>query len=130
MKNSFNKKKLKEFGFLMFFAFPFFVGFLAPLFFGVPFKYWTILISFLFLILTLLNPSLLYYPFKAWTSLSKILGWINSRIILSIIYIFILIPISIFMKTLKYDPLFTKRKATDSYRIFIKDNKIDLKKVF
>tara|TARA_Y100000589_G_C26808701_1_gene488891 strand:+ start:81 stop:473 length:393 start_codon:yes stop_codon:yes gene_type:complete len=130
MKNILNKKKIREFGFFMVFGFPFFVGFLTPLIFGHPFKTWTLLIGILFLIITLIKPSLLYFPLKVWTSLSNVLGWINSRIILSIIYIFILIPLSILMKIFKYDPLLTKRKITDSYRIFIKNNNIDLKKVF
>ena len=63
--------------------------------------------------------------------LGLLLGWLNSRIILGLVYIAILQPIALIMRIFRYDPLrksprYRKRK---SYREF-KKSKIDLTRVF
>ena len=62
-------------------------------------------------------------------NLDLILGYFNSRLILGIVYIFILIPISFVMKLLKFNPLIEKFSDGKSYRI---ENKhvTDFKKTF
>ena len=78
------------------------------------------------LILGLIKPSLLFYPYKVWMKLGHILGWVNSRIILGLVFVIVLQPISLIMKIFNYDPLRKKKNNQKSYRETIKKKSIDL----
>ena len=126
-----NKKKLKEFGILIGFCFPLFIGWLIPFFTGHSFRFWTLLIGLVSLLLSVLNPNLLFYPYKLWMALGNILSWINSRLILGIVFFAILQPIALIMKIFGYDPLRKKqRNNKKTFREVKKDNKIDLTRIF
>ena len=114
--SSISKKTLREFGFLIGFFFPIFVGLILPKLFGNGFRIWTLGIGVPMLVLAKIKPILLFYPYKLWMSLGFALGWINSRIILGIIFIFILQPIAFIMKLFKYDPLKNKKINKKTYR--------------
>ena len=58
------------------------------------------------------------------------LGWINSRIILGLVFIIVLLPISVVMRLIGYDPLRTKLKELKTYRENRKNHKIDLTRIF
>ena len=59
------------------------------------------------------------------------LGWINSRIILGLIFLLVLQPISLIMKIVGYDPLRKKRKGNElSYRESKKGYEVNLNRIF
>ena len=58
------------------------------------------------------------------------LGWVNSRIILSLAYIIVLLPIAFVMRLIGYDPLRTKAKEVKTYRENRKNHKTDLTRIF
>ena len=87
MKNRIPKKILREFGYLIGFAFPFIIGWILPSLGGHSFRTWTLWISVPSLILAISRPELLLYPYKAWMKLGNILGWLNSRIILGLVFL-------------------------------------------
>ena len=124
------KKKLKEFGFLIGIAFPIIFGWIFPALRGHSFKIWTICISIPFLILAILRPNLLFYPYKVWMRIGNILGFINSHVILGIIFFIVLQPIALIMKILNHDPLRMKKINQKSYREVRNNYKIDFKKIF
>lgn len=130
MESYISKKKLRDFGLLIGFGFPIFIGFIIPYLFGHGFKLWTFFIGIPILTLGIIKPSLLFYPFKFWMILGEILGWINSRIILGCIFFLVLIPISFFMKIFGYDPLKKINKDISSYRELKIDSKVDLNRIF
>ena len=130
MKESISKKQLREFGLLVGFCFPLIIGWIIPVIGGHLFKSWTLWIGSPLLILGILAPRTLLYPYKFWMKLGLILGWINSRIILGIIFIFILEPISLVMRLFGYDPLKLKKGSKKTYRENKKNNKIDLRRIF
>ena len=130
MKNYIPTKKLKEFGFLLGFTFPFLIGWILPLIGGHSFRTWTLWIGITSLILAILKPRLLVYPYKAWMKLGDILGWVNSRIILGLVFLIVLIPISLVMKIIGHDPLRTKKFSQKSYREIKTNHKVNLKKIF
>ena len=130
MKNYIPTKKLKEFGFLLGFTFPFLIGWILPLIGGHSFRTWTLWIGITSLILAILKPRLLVYPYKAWMKLGDILGWVNSRIILGLVFLIVLIPISLVMKSIGHDPLRTKKFSQKSYREIKTNHKVNLKKIF
>ena len=72
----------------------------------------------------------MFYPFKAWMLIGDILGWINSRIILGLVYILVLIPIAGIMKCMKYDPLRKHKNNKFSYREDKKGYDIKIDRIF
>ena len=130
MKEIISKKQLREFGLLIGFGFPLFIGWLIPALAGHDFKEWTLWFGFLGLIIGLTSPRLLYFPYKFWMKLGATLGWVNSRIILGLIYIIVLLPISFVMRLIGYDPLRTKRNGEKTFREKRKNHQTDLTRIF
>ena len=130
MKGFISTKQLREFGFLIGLGFPIIIGLIIPAITGHVFKSWTLLIGIPSLILGIVNPRLLLYPYKAWMKLGYFLGWINSRVILGLIFLIVLQPIALIMKFFNYDPLRKKKSDVISYREKINNKRIDLNRIF
>ena len=130
MKEPISKNKLRKFSLLIGLGFPIVIGFIMPLLFGHQFRIWTLWVSILTLIIGFLKPLLLYYPYKFWMALGYILGFINSRLILGIIFIFMVQPLALIMKIFGYDPLRLKTNNQKSYRENKKNYKINLNNIF
>ena len=62
--------------------------------------------------------------------IGTILGWINSRIILGLVFLLVLQPIAFFMKLFGYDPLRSKIIKSNSYREIREQKSTDLTKIF
>jgi len=125
-----SKKQLREFGFLIGLGLPIFIGLIIPLIVGHTLKGWTLWIALPFLVLGILKPQLLFYPYKVWMKIGLVLGWINSRIILGIVFFLVLQPIALIMKFLGHDPLKIKKSNEISYRENLSNYKVNLKKLF
>ena len=130
MENNIQKKTLRKFGFLIGFAFPFLIGWALPLIGGHSFRNWTLWFGIPLLIFSILKPNLLLYPYKGWMKIGYILGWLNSRIILGLVFLIILQPIALIMRIFGHDPLRTKKHPQKSYREIKANNKVNLKKIF
>ena len=130
MKDNISKKQLQEFGFLIGFGFPMIIGWIIPAISGHLFRSWSLWVGGPSILLGILKPSLLFYPYKIWMKLGHALGWINSRIILGLIYLMILQPIALIMKIFGYDPLKGKKNNKLSFRENKESNEVDLKKIF
>ncbi len=130
MKNNIPKKTLREFGLLIGIVFPFLIGWALPLIGGHSFRTWTLWLGIISLILAISKPILLLYPYRAWMKLGQILGWVNSRIILGLVFLIVLQPIALIMRILGHDPLRTKKFAQKSYREIKTNHKVNLKKIF
>ena len=112
-----SKKKYREFGLILGIFIPIIFGYFIPQLKNARFNYGTLYLGISLIIIGLINPLLLKYPYKIWNKFGYILGWINSRIILTLLFFAVLLPISLFMKITGYDPLKRKeRKANFSYR--------------
>ena len=131
MKETISKKQLREFGLLIGFGFPILIGWLLPSLFGHQFRTWTLWIGVPGLLIGLTAPRILYYPYKGWMALGQVLGWINSKLILGLVFIAVLIPISFIMKIVGYDPLRIKRNKHDkTYREINKSHIVDFERIF
>ena len=130
MKEIISNKRLREFGLLIGFGFPLLIGWLIPALTGHGLREWTLWVGFIALIIGLTSPRLLYYPYKFWMKLGLILGWVNSRIILCLVYMIVLIPIAFVMRLIGYDPLRRRRKGEKTYREIKKDHHTDLTRIF
>ncbi|MCR8540498.1 MAG: SxtJ family membrane protein [Prochlorococcus marinus CUG1439] len=123
-------KKLREFGFLIGIGFPVIIGWIIPLISGHLFRFWSLWIGIPLFILGILKPRLLLYPYQAWMTIGLALGWINSRIILGLVFLLVLQPISIVMKVFGYDPLKKKKRNVLTYREIKENHKVDLTRIF
>ena len=130
MKKNISKKILREFGFLIGFTFPIIIGWILPAIGGHSFGVWTLWVSFPSIIIAIIKPLLLAYPYEAWMKVGNILGWLNSNLILGFIFFSVLIPISMIMKIIGYDPLKLKKTSQKSYREIKVNFKVNLKKIF
>ena len=61
-------------------------------------------------IIALLIPIARYYIVTGWIKLGEAMGWVSSRIILSVIFFLILLPISLAYKLTGKDPLQLKKR--------------------
>ena len=129
-KNFISKKVLREFGLLIGLGLPFLIGWLLPTIFGHSLRLWTLCISIPFLLLGIFKPHSLFYPYKFWMKIGHVLGWINSRVILSLVFLLVLLPIALIMKLFSYDPLRRKKGDQNSYREKKINYKINLRKIF
>ena len=130
MKEIISNRQLREFGLLIGFGFPLLIGWLIPVLTGHEFREWTLCIGFPGLLIGLTSPRLLYFPYKFWMKLGLALGWVNSRVILGLVYIIVLLPIAFIMRLIGYDPLRTKRNGEKTFREKRKNHQTDLTRIF
>ena len=130
MKDTISKKQLREFGFLIGLGFPIFIGLIIPVITGHSFREWTLWFGIPIFLTSLILPRLLKFPYKAWMKLGHLLGWINSRIILGVVYVLVLLPIALVMRFIGHDPLKLDRKGMNTYRKKVQKHKVDLTRIF
>ena len=130
MRDQISKKQLREFGFLIGIGFPLLIGWLIPAITGHGFRIWTFWVGFPVFITGLTSPLLLHYPYKAWMALGHALGWVNSHIILGLLFIVVLQPIAFIMRLTGYDPLRIKLNGQKTYREIRQNHKTDLTRIF
>ena len=121
MKNS--KIKIssnKSFGIVFFTVF--LIIAIWPLLNGNDIRYWSLIISIVFLILGILNSKILTPLNKTWFKIGILLGNVISPIIMSIIFFLVVTPTSFIMKILGKDLLNLKKNTKNSYWI-TKQNK-------
>ncbi len=80
-------------------------------------RIWSLIISFIFLVLGLLNSNLLSPLNKLWFNFGLFLGKIISPIIMGIIFFLVVTPIAVIMRLLKKDLLNLKFKENNTYWI-------------
>ena len=130
MDKKITEKQLREFGLLISFGFPIIFGILIPKIFGHSIREWTIWIGLIALFFVIFRPSLLVYPYKFWMFIGFVLGWFNSKLILGLVYILVLLPISFIMNLFGYDPLKKKINDQKSYKETKLNYRIDMNKIF
>ena len=60
-------------------------------------------------------PTLLRPVFKLWMKLAHAVGWFNTQVLLTIVFILIFIPIGFIMKLLGKDPMKRKMLSGETY---------------
>ncbi len=130
MRETISKKQLREFGLLIGFGFPVIIGWFLPSLFGHEFRVWTLWVGIPGLILGLTAPHLLHFPYKGWMALGHALGWVNSHIILGLVFIVVLQPIACVMRLAGYDPLKRRQNRETTYRENKQDHSTDLTRIF
>ena len=118
------KSDLRKFGLIM--------GAMIALIFGLLFPWiadktfdtwprWPFIVMAVFWVLALLLPESLRKVNELWLKVGNVLGWINSRIILGVMFYLLIFPIGLLLKLFGKDSMNRKlEKGADSYRIVTK----------
>ena len=130
MTSRISQRQLRDFGYLIGFGLPLIIGWLIPSITGHTFRAWTLWISIPTLVLAVLSPRVLKKPYQAWMQLGHLLGYANSRIILGIVFIAVLLPIAFIMRAFGYDPLRYKKSSLLTFKENKKGSKVDLTRIF
>ena len=129
MESSINIKRKNNITFgILFFVFFLIIG-LYPLISNEPIRIWSIIVSLVFLTVTIIKPNLFTFLNKLWIKFGILLGKIISPIVMGLVFFFVLTPIGIFIKILKKDVMGLKRVAS-SYWITREDKIQSMKKQF
>ena len=122
-----NKKNNITFG-VLFFLFFLIIG-LYPLKSDEAIRVWSVVLSLVLLIITIIKPNLFTFLNKLWIKFGILLGKIISPIVMGLVFFFVVTPIGILVRILKKDVMGLKR-GTSSYWIN-RENKIQtMKKQF
>ena len=129
MKNSIkvNSKDNITFG-ILFFIFFLIFG-LYPLKSDEAIRVWSVVLSLVLLIITIIKPNLFTFLNKFWIKLGILLGKIISPIVMGLVFFFVVTPIGILVRILKKDVMGLKR-GTSSYWINREDKVQSMKKQF
>ena len=112
----------------LFFIFFFIVG-LYPLISNEPIRVWSVIVSLVILIITIIKPNLFTFLNKLWIKFGILLGKIISPIVMGLVFFFVVTPIGILVRILKKDVMGLKRR-TSSYWINREDKVQSMKKQF
>ena len=129
MENSINIKRKNNITFgILFFIFFLIVG-LYPLISNEPIRIWSIIVSLVFLIVTIIKPNLFTSLNKLWIKFGLLLGKIISPIIMGLVFFLVVTPVGIFVKIFKKDVMALKGEKS-SYWINRKDKFQSMKRQF
>ena len=90
---------------------------LYPLLKGNDLRIWSLIISFIFLALGLINSKILTPLNRLWFKFGLLLGKVISPLVMGIIFFVVVTPIGIIMRLLKKDLLNLKYNKKESYWI-------------
>ncbi len=122
-----NKKNNITFG-ILFFVFFLIIG-LYPLVLVGVIRIWSVFLSLVFLIITIIRPNLFTFLNRSWIQFGILLGKIISPIIMGLVFFFVVTPIGILVRILKKDVMGLKR-GESSYWIDREDKLQSMKKQF
>ena len=125
--NKITKKNNISFG-ILFFSFFLIIG-LYPLISSGPIRIWSVIVSLVFLIITIIKPNLFTFLNKLWVKFGFLLGKIISPIVMGLVFFFAVTPVGIIVRILKKDVMGLKRGAS-SYWINREDKLQSMKKQF
>ncbi len=118
---SLDKQGLRKFGLTTGIIFATLFGFILPWIWRSEPHQWPVVAGAILCSLALIAPRSLAPFYQLWMRIALILGWLNSRIVLGIVFALVVTPMAIIMKLLGKDPMQRQldREAT-SYRIVSK----------
>jgi hypothetical protein len=85
---------------------------------GQPLRLWSLILGGILIALALVWPRSLTHVYRLWMTVGEVLGWINTRIILSVLFYLLFTPLGLCMRLRGKDPM-RRRLApeAESYRV-------------
>ncbi|MBF6567784.1 MAG: sxtJ [Candidatus Binataceae bacterium] len=113
-----SRRELRDFGLIVGGLFALIFGLAIPLLKHRAIPLWPWIVCIALVAPALFFPEALKFPQLAWTKLGLVLGWVNQRIILSIIFYVILVPTGLIMRICGRDPMARRfDPGAESYRV-------------
>ncbi|MBS0286857.1 MAG: sxtJ [Proteobacteria bacterium] len=105
MQEIIDNTQLKKFGIVLIIGLVAIFGLLFPFLKDHPLPLWPYVTASILLVPTLFKPQYLNFIYKPWMKLGHYLGWINTRIILGVIFYVLITPMGLFMRLFGKDPM-------------------------
>jgi hypothetical protein len=113
-----DEKQLRDFGLITGTIFAGLFGLLLPGLKAHALPLWPFFLWVALSVPALLRPRLLKYPYAVWVRVGAVLGWMNSRIILGVIFYLIIVPMGLAARLFGYDPMARQfSREIDTYRL-------------
>jgi hypothetical protein len=113
-----DKQELRKFGFVFAAGLIIIFGLFFPWLTERPWPSWPFIVAAIFFVTGLAIPQALMLLYKLWMKTGHVLGWINTRIILGLVFFAVFTPVALALKILGKDPLRrTLDSAVRTYRI-------------
>jgi Saxitoxin biosynthesis operon protein SxtJ len=110
--------ELRNFGLLVGAIFAGLFGVIAPWAHHLRVPIWPWAVGLTLVMCGIFAPALLRYPYLIWCRLGRALGWVNSQIVLNLLFFLIFLPAAVVARLARWDPM--KRAFVSdqpSYRI-------------
>ena len=115
---SVTKKELRDFGLIFGVILVLLFGFLVPWIFDKGFPLWPWWVFAVTGGLALIYPLSLKPFFKLWMMFGGVMGWLNTRLILGIVFYLVFVPFGLVMKLFGKDPMSRKLDSEmTTYRV-------------
>jgi hypothetical protein len=116
-ENAVTAKQLRSFGLLVGGIFAV-IGLWPLVLRGENLRLWALILGGTLVGLGLIWPALLGPVFRVWMFIGHILGWINTRIILSLVFFLMITPMGLLMRLFGRDPMNRRLDPkVESYRV-------------
>jgi len=113
-----DRQELRKFGFVFATGLVLIFGLFFPWVLEKPSPYWPWIVAAVFAGSALILPQTLKPVFLLWMKIGHVLGWINTRIILGVVFFIIFAPVALLMHLFGKDPMHRRLDETAStYRI-------------
>ncbi len=110
-------KELRKFGLVTGAMLILFFDLLIPWIWGIAMPKWPLIAAAILAAMALIFPASLRPVYTVWMRFADALGWVNTRIILSVIFFLLFFPVGMIMRLFN-DPMRRKLdESADSYRI-------------
>lgn len=120
-KSEYTPNELRHFGLIMAGMLILMFGFVLPWIFSYSIPYWPFVAAIVFAVVALVRPVLLGPVNRVWLKISDVLGWINTRLVMGIMFFLLIAPIGLLMRLLGKKPLDTKLSdKLTTYRVISK----------
>jgi Saxitoxin biosynthesis operon protein SxtJ len=117
MQNATTNKELRSFGLLVGGVFAG-IGFWPMLVRGGDYRPWALILAALLIAPALIFPRSLGPVHKVWMKLGHVLGWINTRILLGVVFFAVVTPMGMIRRLFRKDSMGRQSDSTvDSYRL-------------
>ena len=126
-------REYRNFGLIMAGFISLLFGLLFPWLFAWKFSFIPWVISFSLVLWAFISPKTLSILYKPWMKLGSILGFINTRIILGIVFFSIFTPIALLLKIMKKDAMKRELKTGKSESYWeksIQNDKQQMEKIY
>lgn len=97
-----DRSGLRTFGWQMAIALPLVFSVLLPWLFGylsvATLPLWPLVLSAMLLLMACCWPTGLYYPYRGWMAFATVMAWLNTRLLLGLVFYLMLLPLGLVLR--------------------------------